>query len=122
MTPSDDIATAAEAMLMVENAALPLVVVLPDGRVAMANRALRELLGCASQELADRMIWELLADADSAERWWGEFIVSRATGAPARVVHLRGCDGRAVSARSATIIVADAAGDPRLVIGSAVPV
>jgi len=39
------VATTAESLLAFENAALPLAVCDPDGRIVMCNRALRALLG-----------------------------------------------------------------------------
>ena len=48
-TPDDEhlsaAADAAEAILLIETTPLPLAVILPDGHVALANRALREYLG-----------------------------------------------------------------------------
>jgi PAS domain-containing protein len=53
------VVAAAEAVLSLENAALPLAITRPDGRAAMANRAMRDLLGYgetieALEELAEQ--------------------------------------------------------------------
>jgi PAS domain S-box-containing protein len=59
------VSSAAEAILRLENAALALFIVHRDGRVAMANRAMRELLGYELDELVDRRLWELQVDPEA---------------------------------------------------------
>jgi PAS domain S-box-containing protein len=113
----EEIAAAAEEFLMVENAALPLAVVLPNGRVAMANRALRDLLGYDRGDLAGRDVCELIAEDDCA-RHWREAVESGVTAE--RTARLRRSDGASVRARVASMVVSDGSGAPRLVICRAV--
>jgi PAS domain S-box-containing protein len=111
----EKIATAAEEILVVENAPLALAVVLPSGRVAMANRALRDLLGYGQGDLAGRDVCELIAEeASDCARHWQEAVAAGVT--PERTARLRRRDGAWVRARVASMVVSDDSGAPRLVI------
>jgi PAS domain S-box-containing protein len=112
-----DICSEAEGILAVENAPLPLVVVLPDGQVAVANRALRELLGYSSDDLAGLHVLDLVADPHVAVACWAEWLA--AGGAPDHAVDLRHRNGATIAARSAWIVVYGDDGETRMVIGHA---
>jgi PAS domain S-box-containing protein len=115
---SDEVGMAAEAILVVENAPLPLVVASPDGRVVMANRALREMLGYGPADLTGREVWEFAADVDLARGRWQELLEAGET--PERPFELLRRDGVRVKVRAASIVVADDDGGPRLIITRAV--
>jgi PAS domain S-box-containing protein len=65
----DDVAAAAADILTVENAGVPLMLIRPDGEIAMANRAMRELLGYDASQLIGRPVGDVFADEQDNERW-----------------------------------------------------
>ncbi|MEY2477692.1 MAG: fold [Actinomycetota bacterium] len=114
-----DIASAAEGILFVEDAPLPLFVAVPDGRVALANRALRELLGYQGGDLIGQRVAELFADPTAAA-FWSDLLV--AGGAAERAMELRRRDGTSIAARSAAVVVTGRDGVARWVIGRVQPI
>jgi PAS domain S-box-containing protein len=113
------VAAAAEAVLSLENAGLPLIVTHPDGRVALVNRALRDLLGYGLSDLVNRPVWELHVDPDVGRRFfhkllqtghaWDHFLV------------LRRRDGEAVPTYSSAIVTKDDDGTVGLVVSHCLP-
>jgi PAS domain S-box-containing protein len=123
-TPDDEpltrAAEAAEAILLIESTPLPLAVILPDGHVALANRALREYLGYRPADLAGADVKSLL-DPDFVDDFpahW-EHILSVEGVTKERVARLRRRDGGYVEARIASLVVADDEGAPRFLIARA---
>jgi PAS domain S-box-containing protein len=117
--PSDDVASTAQGILFIEDAPLPLFVALPDGRVALANRALRGLLGYEAGDLIGQRVAELFADS-AAATFWSDVLV--AGGVAERAVRLRRRDGTSIATRSAAIVVAGTDGLVRWVIGRVQPI
>src|SRR3954470_23382468 len=100
------VAEAAEAVLVIENAPLPLAVLLPTGHIALANKPFADFLGYTPGELAGTDIRLIMADdSDFAERW--ESVMASEGVTTDRLVHLRRRDGSAVSARAAGVVVND---------------
>jgi PAS domain S-box-containing protein len=114
------VADAAESILVIENAPLPLLVILPDGRVALANRALCDFLGYDSGELVGVDVRTLVAadSDDEFRRRWDYALTSRGVTSE-RAARLRRRDGESLAARVASLVVADADGAPRFVIARA---
>lgn len=112
--PSEKIGPVAEAILAVENAPLALVVASPDGRVQLANRALREMLGYGAGDLAGRDVWDFAGDVCAARQRWREVLEAGETAE--RLFEVRRQDGIMVQVRAASIVVPDDDGAPRFVI------
>ena len=113
-----EVAEAAEAVLLIENAPLPLAVLLPDGRIALTNKAFADFLGYTPGELAGADIRMIMEDASNfAERWDSAMRFKGVT--TDRQVRLRRRDGAAVTARAASLVVNDCEGQPRFVIARA---
>jgi len=111
----EDIVAAAEELLLVENALLPLAAILPNGRFAMANRALSQMLGYEVGELLGREVSDFTQAGDGGfARCWPDVLAGRATAE--HVTDLRRRDGHWVRARVAASVVRDASNEPRLVI------
>jgi PAS domain S-box-containing protein len=120
--PVDDdvsaVADAAEAVLVIDSAPLPLAVLLPNGRIALANRAFSVLLGYTPAELAGADLRLILADvSDFAARW--DRVISAEGVTTDRVARLRRRDGVGVTARVASLVVTDDDGAPRFVLARA---
>ena len=112
------VAEAAEAVLVVENAPLPLAVVLPDGEIALANRAFGAFLGYAPGALSGASVRQIIADDTDFEARWARVI--NAVGVTTdRLVNLRRHDGARVTARVASVVVTDDRGAPRFVVARA---
>jgi PAS domain S-box-containing protein len=123
-TPDDEqlnrAAEAAEAILLIETTPLPLAVIMPDGHVALANRALREYLGYEPADLTGVDVQSLLAPdfvEDFPALW--EHVLSVRGVTSERVARLRRRDGAYLSARVASLVVADDDGVPRFLIARA---
>jgi PAS domain S-box-containing protein len=116
----DAVADAAEAILVLENAPLPLAVILPDGQVAFANRALRDFLGYLPAELAGVDVGSLIASdfVDDFAGHWQRLLAAEGV-TPERTAHLRRRDGAFLAARVASLVVTDGDGTPRFVIARA---
>lgn len=112
----------AESLLTFENAALPLCVMCTQGRVIMANRAMRALLGYAFNEISGKRIDELVvAERAVLAAGWEERITSRQRVTPERRMRLRCADGSEVAVRASSVIVTDSQGSTRYVVARAVP-
>ncbi len=112
------VSDAAEAVLLIDNAPLPLAVALLDGRIALANRALADLLGYSPAELVGAHARLLLDDdSDFPSRW--EQVISAVGVTTDRVARLRRRDGTLVKARVASLVVTDDEGAPRFVLARA---
>jgi len=95
-----DLVALAEEVLMVENAPTPLAAVVPAGRVVLANRSLRNLLGYRAEDIRDRLVTELADVGGSCDvNAWQHLTNWR--------VRLRHRDGTWLDARVSTIVVAD---------------
>jgi len=109
------IAEAAEAVLVIENAPLPLAVLLPTGRIALANKAFADFLGYMPAELAGADLRLILADvSDFATRW--DSVMSAEGVTTDRLARLRRRDGCGVTARVASLVVKHGDGQPRFVL------
>lgn len=107
----------AESLLAFENAALPLCVVQPTGNVLMVNRALRELLGYAHDELVGNPWNTFIADdpddvAGQAKRQAD----SGELATPERRVAARRSDGTSVWVRTSCVLVPDGRGAIRYMV------
>jgi PAS domain S-box-containing protein len=112
------VAEAAEAVLVIENAPLPLAVLLPNGRIALANKAFADFLGYTPAELAGEDLRLIMADVSNfAKRW--ESVIKADGVTDDRVIRLRRRDGGAVTARAASLVVNDGDGQPRFVLARA---
>jgi PAS domain S-box-containing protein len=116
------VATTAESLLAFENAALPLAVCDPAGRIVMCNRALRALLGYELDELLGMPVGEVVAaDHEGLYRNWSDRLdddAERVT--PERRFSLWRKDGSCVPVRASSSIVQDGEGHVRYVIARAV--
>jgi len=109
------VAEAAEAVLVIENAPLPLAVLLPTGRIALANKAFADFLGYTPAELAGADLRLILADvSDFATRW--DSVMSAEGVTTDRLARLRRRDGCGVTARVASLVVKHGDGQPRFVL------
>jgi len=114
------VAAAAEGILLVENAPLPLIVASPDGRISLANRAMRDLLGFEATAPVGQPIVDLLVEEPDAEGWWGDLL---AAGAIHEIpVQLRRRDGQAVPAGFSALVVTGEGGAAAWVVARATPV
>ncbi|MCU1460098.1 MAG: fold [Acidimicrobiales bacterium] len=111
---SDDIASEVEGMLAVENTPLPLIVMLPNRRVAMANRAWRDLMGYRSEDVCGRDVLDFVIERDIADQRQAELLATGRTSES--TVALRRRDGKPIDVRSSSILVYGDSGEPRLVI------
>jgi PAS domain S-box-containing protein len=116
------VAETAESLLTFENAALPLAVCDPTGRIVMCNRALRSLLGYHLDELLGMPIGEAIAeDRDGKYNSWEERLDPEAdVVTPQRRVLLRHKDGSCVPVWASSSLVHDTDGSVRYVIARAV--
>ena len=116
------VATTAESLLAFENAALPLAVCDPGGRIVMCNRALRALLGYELHELLGMPVGDVVAaDHDGPYKKWSDRLdedAERVT--PERRFSLWRKDGSSVPVRASSSVVHDRDGAVRYVIARAV--
>ncbi len=115
----DDITTvvdAAEAILLVENAPLALAVILPNGRVALANRAFREYLGYEAGEMAGAAAVSFVAPGhvQALREQWCDLLANGVS--LEHSIELRCRNGDCVPARVSSVVVADDDGTPRFVL------
>jgi PAS domain S-box-containing protein len=121
--PGDDddlrrVAEAAEAVLVIENTPLPIMVLLLDGEIALANRAFGAFLGYGPGALLGANVRQIMADVTDFERRWSRVVNAEGVTTD-RVVNLRRQDGAPVTARVAHVVVTDDAGAPRFVVARA---
>jgi len=112
------VADTAESLLAFENAALPLAVILPTGRVAMANRATRTLLGYDFSEMVGRTLFELF---NVDPRAWERRLASGETVTPEHRERVSRKDGVEIDVRASSLLVTESSGTLRYVIVKAVP-
>jgi PAS domain S-box-containing protein len=113
---------AAESLLTFENAALPLTVVCPEGKIVMANRAMRDLLGYEFSDLVGRSMHEVVvASSDEWNRAWEERLQGGERVTPERRMQLRRGNGAEITVRASSVVVTDGQGAVRYVVARAVP-
>ena len=103
-----------------ENAALPLVVTHPDGRVAMANRAMCELLGYGFADIVNRPVWELHAEPERGERCFHKLLQTGK--ARENLLVLRRSDGQSVPTYSSGLVTRDDRGTVIYAIAQSLPI
>lgn len=110
----------AASLIAFEQSTVAMAVILMDGRLVKANRALRELLGYEEGELMGMPVRQLLAHPEdgSSERQAQLFATDAL---PAQQLIVRRKDGYAMSLSAWSILVRDAEGVPRYVVARAVP-
>jgi PAS domain S-box-containing protein len=111
----------AESLLTFENAALPLSVMCPEGKIVMANRAMRDLLRYEFTDLVGRSMYDVVADPDEFKDRWEERLrgVPRVT--PEQPLRLRTGDGTEITVRASSTLVTDSQGEIRYIVARAVP-
>ncbi|MBV8979397.1 MAG: PAS domain-containing protein [Acidimicrobiia bacterium] len=119
---AETVACTAESLLAFENAALPLAVCDPGGRIIMSNRALRALLGYELNELLGKPIDEVVApSSEGLYRTWDDRLHAAALDiTPEKRFTLWRKDGSAVNVRASSSLVHDDEGKVRYVIARAV--
>ncbi|MBV8387977.1 MAG: PAS domain-containing protein [Acidimicrobiia bacterium] len=119
---AETVALTAESLLAFENAALPLAVCNPGGRIVICNRALRTLLGYELDELLGMPIAEVVEVApDALYKTWDDRLDAGALDiTPERPYTLWRKDGSAVNVRASSSLVHDNEGNVRYVIARAV--
>jgi PAS domain S-box-containing protein len=115
------VADTAESLLAFENAALPLGVLDPAGRIMLANRALRRLLGYELDELVGKSLHDLVvADGTDVDEQWQQRLDSEARATPERRLRLRRKDGSLLRVRASSVSVPDSHGDIRYLVARAI--
>ena len=116
------VATTAESLLAFENAALPLAVCDPGGRIVVCNRALRTLLGYELDELLGMSVGDVVApDHGGMYKSWEERLDPGAQPVtPQRRVELWRKDGSSVPVWASSSLVHDQDGNVRYVVARAV--
>jgi PAS domain S-box-containing protein len=112
----ETVAGAAASLLTFENAALPLLVVLPTRRIAMANRAVRMLLGYGFELIGQHVFDVVEGDRGVMDQVWEERMASREQVTPERRFELRCANGTLVTVRAASTLVTDASGAVRYIV------
>jgi PAS domain S-box-containing protein len=118
----ETVACTAESLLAFENAALPLAVCDPGGRIVMSNRALRTLLGYEADELVGKAIGDVVApNHDAVYKTWSDRLDAGALDiTPERQFTLWRKNGSSVQVRASSSLVHDDEGNVRYVIARAV--
>jgi PAS domain S-box-containing protein len=106
---TSDVVALAEHFLLIENAGLALAALVPEGRVVMANRAMRELLGYRGDAATHLRAPELRDGDGCTAATWEDDAVERA-------VRLRRCDGSWLDARVSTVVVRGDGGRPEYLL------
>jgi len=119
---AETVAGTAESLLAFENAALPLALCDPGGRIVMCNRAMRALLGYELDELVGTPVTEVVAaDHDGLYQTWDDRLDDDAeTVTPERRFSLWRKDGSRLPVRASSVLVHDDEGHVRYVIARAV--
>ncbi|MCU1460099.1 MAG: fold [Acidimicrobiales bacterium] len=113
----ETISDTAESLLTFENAAIPLAVICPVGRIVMANRALRAVLGYEFEEIVGMSIFELVVlPVDDPHRAWQEWVSANDGVTPERRVRLVRKDRSHIAVRASSVVVADDQGAARYVV------
>lgn len=117
----ETVADTAESLLAFENAALPLGVLDPTGRIVLANRALRRLLGYELDELVGKAVQDLVvADGADVDEQWQRRLDSAARATPERRLRIWCKDGSLVRVRASSVSVPDSQGAIRYLVARAV--
>lgn len=117
------IAGMAESLLTFENAALPLSVVCPKGRIVMVNRAMRELLRYEFSALVGRSMHEVvLSDHDELNRIWDDRLQGGQRVSNERRWRLLRGDGTELTVSGSSVLVRDGQGAVRYLVARVVPV
>jgi len=117
----ETVADTAESLLAFENAALPLGVLDPAGRIVLANRALRRLLGYELDELVGKSVQDLVvADGADVDEQWQRRVDSDARATPERRLRLWRKDGSLLRVRASSVSVPDSQGAIRYLVARAV--
>jgi PAS domain S-box-containing protein len=112
----------AESLLTFENAALPLSVILPAGRIVMANRAMRALLGYEIDELEGKSVGEVVVgEVEEPLELFRRRIEEGERVSAERRIRLRCKDGGEVVVRASSVLVPDSQGAVRYVVARAAP-
>jgi PAS domain S-box-containing protein len=120
---AETVAGTAASLLTFENAPLPLGVILPVGRILMANRAMRSLLDYPLGALAGLSLHDVVvADPDDLSRAWEDRVKNGERVTPELRMHLRAANGSVIAVRAASVLVTDLNGAVRYVVGRATPV
>jgi PAS domain S-box-containing protein len=118
----ETVVAAAESLLIFENAALPLTVILPSGHIAMANRAMRTLLAYGLDELIGKSVLDVVVgDRTDLTDGWDARLAGGERVTTERVVRLRCRDGAEVDVRASSVLVTDGSGAVRYVVARATP-
>src|SRR5437763_9935814 len=117
----ETVAGTAESLLAFENAALPLGVMDPAGRIVLANRSLRRLLGYELDELVGKSVQELVvADGADVDEQWQRRLDSDARVTPERRLRLWREDGSLLRVRASSVSVPAGQGAIRYLVARAV--
>jgi PAS domain S-box-containing protein len=120
----ETVAETAESLLAFENTGLPLCLMLPNGRLVMANRAMRTLLGYEFAELMAMNIPDVVPEAEMGLilEEWNERAKSGERVSAERRVRIRRKDGRDLDVRASSVIVPDGQGFVRYIVARALRV
>ena len=115
------VAGTAESLLAFENAALPLAVCDPGGRIVMCNRALRDVLGYELDELIGMPVGDIVEHDPEAPytTWDARLDPSAMDITPERRAKVFRKDGSALTVRASSSLVHDDEGRVRYVIARA---
>jgi PAS domain S-box-containing protein len=119
---AQSVTATAESLLAFENAALPLAVCDPRGRIVMCNRALRALLGYELDEVLGMPVGDVVQlEPDAMYKTWSDRLDASAVDiTPERPFKLWRKDGSSVGVRASSSVVHDDEGEVRYVIAKAV--
>jgi PAS domain S-box-containing protein len=122
--PDDDPVTAhvGDALLEFENAPIAMFMMLPDGTMLQANRALRALFDYQLADVVGVAIWDLVEPESRAvvkERLATALATHGAL--PELTTELVAITGRRVTVRSSSLTVRDEAGTPQYIVGRLLP-
>jgi PAS domain S-box-containing protein len=119
----ETIGDTADSLLTFENAAIPLAVFCPDGKVLMANRSLRVLLGYEFDEIVGLEVFDLVVSpVDDPHRAWRQWVDTSDRVSAERQVSFICKDQSEIVVRASSVVVVDSHGAPRYVVTRAAPV
>lgn len=114
----ETVAGTAASLLTFENAGLPLMVVLPTGEVAMANRATRNLLGYDFNDMVGSTLFELFGTRPID---WRRRLDDGPAISAERRTRVPRKDGVEIDVWASSLLVTDTAGTVRYVLVKGVP-
>jgi PAS domain S-box-containing protein len=119
----ETIGDTADSLLTFENAAIPLAVFCPDGKILMANRSLRVLLGYEFDEVVGVSVFDLVVSpVDDPQRAWRRWVDTSDDVSAERRVSFICKDGSEIVVRASSVVVVDSQRAPRYVVTRAAPV